>query len=571
MKKIKFVFKTIIQIFFFISIFNHVYAKNYEKYSKADKISNYFTGILLLNDNNYLGSYKELKQLDGLESNHEPYSRLYQLSLINLERFEEAYKFSKKLEKERIDSFESNLIIGVYYLKNKKYENAKKYFNNLKKFDQSQYVQELLTKSLNTWMSFVENEQATALASVNLLPKKFENIKNIQIVFTHCFFNSNLTNQKFTNLISKTNMDLSRYNFFQADYLYKQDKINEANNVLKLSIERYPQNLILKQLNEDFNSKKYKNFANQFDCKDLSHNIAELFYIISNIFSSRSFYSSSNFYLNFAKYLNPNFTSFNALYAENFYISGNLKEAKNLYNKIKQAGKEYNWFSNKQIAKIYIKQKKVGTSLKFLNESYNKIQSPDVYKIYDYAEFLRNNEKFEKSIVFYSEALKLIRDDHLLYPKITYSRGISFERVKEWPKAEKDFLNSLKAKPNQAYVMNYLAYSWIEKKKNIDKSLVMLKKANELKKDDAYIIDSLGWALFKLKRYKEAEEYLQLAVRKMPGDPIVNDHFGDVLWMNSKNIQARYYWEYVLNLEDTEQKLKEIIKLKMISGVKPEL
>ena len=129
-------------------------------------------------------------------------------------------------------------------------------------------------------------------------------------------------------------------------------------------------------------------------------------------------------------------------------------------------------------------------------------------------------------------------------------------------------MNSLEAKPNQAYVMNYLAYTWIEKGKNIDKSLEMLKTANELKKDDAYIIDSLGWALFKLKRYKEAEKYLQLAVKKMPGDPTVNDHYGDVLWMNSKNMQARYYWKYVLNLKKTEQKLKETIKLKMLSGPK---
>ena len=137
---------------------------------------------------------------------------------------------------------------------------------------------------------------------------------------------------------------------------------------------------------------------------------------------------------------------------------------------------------------------------------------------------------------------------------------ITFCKNKEEPDISKD-LSSLLSDRKILLIID----------KNIDKSLVMLKKANELKKDDAYIIDSLGWALFKLKRYKEAEEYLQLAVRKMPGDPIVNDHFGDVLWMNSKNIQARYYWEYVLNLEDTEQKLKEIIKLKMISGVKPEL
>ena len=95
----------------------------------------------------------------------------------------------------------------------------------------------------------------------------------------------------------------------------------------------------------------------------------------------------------------------------------------------------------------------------------------------------------------------------------------------------------------------------------------MLEKANKLKSNDPYIIDSLGWALFKLKRYKESKNYLQLAVRLMPADPIVNDHFGDVVWKNGNEIQARYYWNYVLNLEKTEEDLKVNVKKKLIKGL----
>ncbi len=95
----------------------------------------------------------------------------------------------------------------------------------------------------------------------------------------------------------------------------------------------------------------------------------------------------------------------------------------------------------------------------------------------------------------------------------------------------------------------------------------MLRKADRLKINDPYIIDSLGWALFKLNRYKESKNYLQKAVTLLPSDPIVNDHFGDVLWMNGKKIQARYYWNYVLGLEDTEQDLKNKVKEKLIKGL----
>ena len=154
-----------------------------------------------------------------------------------------------------------------------------------------------------------------------------------------------------------------------------------------------------------------------------------------------------------------------------------------------------------------------------------------------------------------------------MYAGASEGRGVAFERSNQWEKAEKDLLNSLSAYPNQAYVINYLAYSWIEKGMNIEKSLKMLEKANQLKKNDGYIVDSLGWALFKLKKYKKAKEYLEIAVRLMPADPIVNDHFGDALWMNNQNIQARYYWNYVLNLKKTETNLKEDIKKKLIFGI----
>ena len=128
-------------------------------------------------------------------------------------------------------------------------------------------------------------------------------------------------------------------------------------------------------------------------------------------------------------------------------------------------------------------------------------------------------------------------------------------------------LESLKANPNQSYVINYLAYSWIEQGVKIEKSLNMLEKANKLKPEDPYIIDSLGWALFKLERYNESKNYLQIAVRLMPGDPIVNDHYGDALWKNGNELQARYYWNYVLNLEKTKDDLKKAINEKLIKGL----
>ena len=214
-----------------------------------------------------------------------------------------------------------------------------------------------------------------------------------------------------------------------------------------------------------------------------------------------------------------------------------------------------------------ISEDKKNEAIKLLSRSYNDLNLKGVYEIFDYAEFLKNNDQYSASIEYYTKILEKIDESHPLFPEVTDSRGVAYERNGEWDKAEKDLIVSLKASPNQAYVINYLAYSWIEQGVKIEESLKMLEKANRIKSNDPYIIDSLGWALYKLKRYEESKNYLQLAVRLMPADPIVNDHYGDVLWKNGNKIQARYYWNYVLNLEKAEKDLKEKIEQKLIKGL----
>ena len=235
--------------------------------------------------------------------------------------------------------------------------------------------------------------------------------------------------------------------------------------------------------------------------------------------------------------------------------------------RLKKKGKFYFWYAAKQNAAILIKEEKKKKALKNLSNAYKELSNKSIYEKFDYAKFLKNNDQFENSIKLYTEIIQEIEKDHPLYPKVTDGRGVAYERIGEWDKAEQDLLSSLEADPDQAYVINYLAYSWIEQGVKITKSLKMLKKANNLKSDDPYIVDSLGWALFKLKKYKDAKNYLQSAVKLLPADPIINDHYGDALWKNGNKIQARYYWNYVLKLKDAEKELKDNIKNKLVSGL----
>ena len=560
------IFKTTVSTFFVIIFifFSTLQAKTLDKFNKADKISDYFSGVLLLNQGKFDESYQYFKKLEGLEKSHSSFSSRYLYSLVNSGNFREAYSFSKKLERDQKASFESDLIMGIYYLKNSKFDLSIKYFSKTKNSEARTLLDSYLAHSLFVWSDLNQNKFEKAKSDFNQLDDRFDNLKKIQNTFLHCFFMSEKTDTLFKELLSDEKTNFSRYNYFYAKYFESINQKDKAKKIIDNSLEKYPRNLLLNQYKIDLINSK-NNF--DFDCKKKQHIVAEILYITANALSSQSIYPLSNFYLNLSKYLNKEFLAFDTLMAENLYKINDLSGAKNIYKKLSNYGNAFKWYSNKQISRILIQEKKRDKSIKLLSKSFNDLSYKGIYETYDYAEFLKNNEEFESAIKHYTDILKVIDKDHSLYPQVTDGRGVAYERIGEWDKAEKDLLDSLKVSPEQAYVINYLAYSWIEQGVKIKKSLEMLRKANKIKSNDPFIIDSLGWALYKLERYQESKNYLQLAVRLMPADPIVNDHYGDVLWKNGDKIQARYYWNYVLNLEKAEEDLKEKIEQKLIKGL----
>ncbi len=553
----------IIFVIIFIS-FSTLNAKNLDKYNTSSKISDYLSGSILLSQSKYSDSYKYLKKLDGLEENHSKFSSKYLYATVNSGNFNQAFNFSKKLEKRKQDTFESDLIIGIYHMKNFKFDLANQYFLKAKNRKSKSILDTYVANSLNFWSQLDNNNFNEANLIFDQLDNRLMNLKKIQNVFLNCFYGNEKVEKLFSDLTSDENIDFSRYNYFFAKYLDNNNKKKESKKIIEKSLKLYPNNLLLNQFKLD-----QENSKNHFDfnCKNKNHVIAEIIYIASNALSSQDFYQLSNFYLNLAKYLNSNFQIFDTLMAENFYNINDYKKAKEIYSRLTKFGETFKWYSNKQISRILILEEKKEKSLQLLSRAYNDLKFKGVYETFDYAQFLKNNEEFEKSIKYYTDILNIIDKNHPIFAEVKDGRGVAYERIGDWEKAEKDLLASLEKNPNQAYVINYLAYSWIEKGVKIEKSLEMLEKANKLRSNDPFIIDSLGWALFKLKRYKESKDYLQLAVKLMPADPIVNDHYGDVLWKNGNEIQARYYWNYVLNLKKTELQLKQKIETKLITGL----
>jgi tetratricopeptide (TPR) repeat protein len=181
----------------------------------------------------------------------------------------------------------------------------------------------------------------------------------------------------------------------------------------------------------------------------------------------------------------------------------------------------------------------------------------------------RSNEEFKPASEAYSAALALVARLEKEHWRVLYYRGIAYERQKMWDKAEADFRQALALSPDEPLVLNYLGYSMIEKKINLNVALAMVKKAVELKPNDGYIVDSLGWAYFQLGDYEEATIHIERAVDLNPADPIIGEHLGDAYWRVGRKLEAKFQWQHAKDNDPQPEDLKRIEE-KLLNGLPDE-
>jgi tetratricopeptide (TPR) repeat protein len=184
----------------------------------------------------------------------------------------------------------------------------------------------------------------------------------------------------------------------------------------------------------------------------------------------------------------------------------------------------------------------------------------DVEALSALAELQRAAKKYTEAAATYDQAIAAVgipqRDNWTLF----YFRGICYERSKQWPKAEADFKEALELNPDQPLVLNYLGYSWVDQGLNLEDAFKMLRRAAELRPNDGYVVDSLGWAHFKLGQYREATETLEKAINLKPSDPILNDHLGDAYWRVNRRIEAEFQWNHARDMGPDPEDLPAILK-----------
>jgi len=525
-------------------------------------LSNYFSGIVAYDQKDNSEALKFFQSSKSLIKQHNSYLKRYIYSLVLEGKIQRATNEIKlNLTENNSNFFEAHLILAVDSLKKKNYQKSKSHLQQSYAFIENDKISILIIEALKQYLYVFEENK------IPNTKKDFGDFSFINEAFQRCYLNDKNTDTYFDKIINTENEDnYSRYKFFYINYLIEKDMYGKAKEITD-NLDYLDSSLLISQGKKWIENKKLKEFKKVFSCKNPNDVVSELFFLVANLHSSQENYKKSNFYLNLSNYLNPKFKFNLSLLAENYYLNKNYKKTLKILESFKEKDDFYYWFKLKKKAQIIYQQENTEESINFIQPRFKKIKNPSIKIIFDIANFNKNAENYKEAIKYYDKILSKINTNSKLYAEILYRRGSSYERLGDYKNSDKDLLKSLDINPDDAYVLNYLAYSWLERDHKIDLALQMLEKAYSEKNNDPYIIDSIGWAYYLIDDYMKAENFLRKAVELMPEDPTVNDHYGDILWKLNRRIQARYFWESVLNLEETENELKKNIRNKLIEGL----
>ncbi len=558
-------FRKIVKLVIIIFIFYQtpLYSKSatFNDFNSRD-LSNYFSGIVAFENGDNSKALKYFNFSKTLANKHDSYLKRYINSLVLDNKVPQAINvLNNNSKKSNSDFYDAYIILMIDSLKKNDFKKAEEYLVKTSKFQNNDRLNLVIFEILKQYIYTFKNKKISNNES------NFGNLSLIARTFQYCYLEDKKTSSFFLNLINDQNGDYSRYIFFYLNYLIDNKKFNEARLIVN-EIDYINSTLLLSQSKSWVLKEKFDDFGEIFSCKDHNDIVSEFLFLISNLYSSQDNFQKSNFYLNLSNYLNPKFKFNLSLIAENFYLIDEFDKLQKILKNFKKEDEFYYWFRLKKETQIIIQEQDYENGIKYIVSKFNKIEDPNIKMIFDLANFYKNSKNYKKAIDRYTKIILTLDDTSFIKSDVLYRRGGSYERIGNYEKADKDLLHALRIDPSDAYILNYLAYSWLEREYKINEAMNMLKKAYNLKSNDPYIIDSIGWAYFLINDYIEAEKYLKRAVELMPDDPIVNDHYGDILWKLNRRIQARYFWNNVLTFDDTEEDMREKINIKLIMGLK---
>jgi tetratricopeptide (TPR) repeat protein len=286
--------------------------------------------------------------------------------------------------------------------------------------------------------------------------------------------------------------------------------------------------------------------------------VAEALFGIAASLTEESSADVSVLYLRLALYLKPDFDLANILLGDRLETLDKIADAIEVYRRVPDDS-PYHRLAQIQVATDEGRLEKDDDAIRDL-KSLAESDPNDLQLWSALGDAYRAANKFPEAASAYDKAIALLgtpqKRDWILY----FSRAASRDRAHDWKSAEADLQEALKLSPDEPQILNYLGYSWVDQGRNIPEALKMLERARALKPYDGYIIDSVGWAYYKLGRYGEAAKTLEDAVLLVPGDPTINDHYGDALFKVGRKLDARFQWDHALTFGPEADEKSQIEK-----------
>lgn len=485
------------------------------------------------------------------------------LILTSQGRIQEAAQYAQQAVNLGDKNSFAHIIIAANQFKLKQYKSVQK---TLAKTNGAIYS-EFINPLISAWAFVGENNQKKALKTLDIIKKE----PTLRAMY---YFHAGMINDYFGNItaaqkdfeviVNEESLEMSFRSLQLICNFYL--RIGEKNKALSL-VNKYSDDKLLsdmmKRLKNNIEKSSTSNTQKIIASPEMG--VAEAFFnIAATLRQSNNGVDLAHMFISLALYENPNYDLARLLLAD-------VLENREMFA---QANLQYDLIDKSSVA-YYTAQLRKANNLVALNDYQSaellmrsltlETKNPQLYL--DLGDVLRINGNQKEAIKYYSDAINSfsqIQNNHwVLY----YARGVSYEQNQQWDLAEKDFLKALELSQNHFMVLNYLGYSWLNQGKNTEQAFGLIVDAYNQAPQDGNVVDSLGWAFYRLGKYPQAVQYLEKASELEASNAVISDHLGDAYWMLGRKNEARFQWHHALTMKDTNNELdKDAVKAKIQTG-----
>lgn len=474
-----------------------------------------------------------------------------------------AISLAPKVIEQNDDSSTANLVLAINALSQKDYDEAR---SNLEKTAENGF-NVLLKPLLMSWIKLGQGDIDGAFAELNALDKYngFDALKQYQLaLLSDVSGDRKLADQNYQVALSGPSGRAVRLVQAYGSYLDRTGRRKDVQKLFDDYIEKFPLSPTVRlELAELEAGRPLTPIA-----KDPIEGAAEALYSAASIIGQERAVGVAATYVYFALQLKPDFPMARMLLAETAEDRDKWQEAFDLYSQINPKSA---YGKNAQIRTAWVayrlgRKEEAKERLEAVANSYPE----DIEALVVLADVGRDSKDWDEAARNYGRAIERLPEFHERHWSLFYARGIAYEQSKKWPLAEADLLKSLELQPDHPQVLNYLAYSWVDRNENLEQAKDMLIKAVSLRPRDGFIVDSLGWLYYRLGEFDDAVAQLEKAVSLEAADPTITDHLADAYWRVGRREEARYQWQRALWLDPSEDQIP-LIKEKLKSGLKDDV